>query len=130
MRKQGSHQLRVFTQYSTTYRNHSARLVSTRLLSALAQVVLVNMTPHPLELHTRVDFAGDVWKYPVPSLVAPEKGANFLHAGDLLGFGASSGGLSYATRPLCIACEYGLEATIYMSKVYMSQVLVITCKAN
>ena len=66
----------------------------------MAQVVLVNMTPHPLELHTRVDFAGGVWKYPVPSLVAPEKGANFLHAGGLLGFGASSGGLSCVSSSL------------------------------
>ena len=61
-------------------------------------MVLVNLTAHPLELRTRVDLAGDVWKYPVPSIVAPEKGANFLHVGGLLGFGASSGGLSYASR--------------------------------
>lgn len=58
----------------------------------------MNLTAHPLELRTRVDFKGGVWKYPAPSVVAPEKGANFLHVGGLFGFGGSSGGLSYATQ--------------------------------
>lgn len=69
-------------------------------MSALPQVVLVNMTAQTLKLVDQFDFAGYAWKYTAPHLVESENGAYFLHVGGILGLGASSGGLSYATRLL------------------------------
>lgn len=65
-------------------------------LGLCTQVLIANRTRWAIELVDFTNFAGVVWKYPVPAVIEQKQVGVFLHVLQNFRFTGSSGGLSYS----------------------------------